>query len=225
MTVLYTILVLIAILLIGFFKIIRTSNKVIDKHNFIFDYQQKFVKFVNSYFENHSRFSNINSSFDGELYMWLTKNVYKVQDILGHSGTMNYIASFQRFHIPNYQIVINTLPKFRDSTVEIFDVNSTDDCLLRYLGHLDEIIVNSKKTLKNPFIWFRIGIQEVVSIPLLILKWFGVFSNNAVNKIIGGTFYKIISGIIALITLVSGIVTIIVGKDQTIDFIRNIFGK
>jgi hypothetical protein len=39
------------------------------------------------------------------------------------------------------------------------------------------------------------------------------------------TFYKILTGIIALITLLSGIVTIIQGKEKTIEIINKIFGN
>jgi hypothetical protein len=225
MTVLYIILGLISIFIIGFIKVLKANNKAIDTHNFIFDYREKFIDFANKYFESHNKFLGRDGSFDGESYTWLTKNVNKVQDTLGHSGTIEYIASYQRYRISNYQIVINTIPKFRDGTVEIFDINSTDDCLLRYLGQLDGIIEISKKNLKNPVIWFKIGVQEILSIPFFILNWFGIFSNRTINKIIGGTFYKIITGVIALVTLVSGSVTIIVGKEQTIEYINNLLGK
>lgn len=225
MSILYTVLGLIVILIIGLVKMLRGHRKVIDAHNFICEYRDKFIGFANKYFENYDRICGIRGSFDGELYTWLTKNVNKAQELLGHTGTMEYIAAFRQYRISNYQIVINTLPKFRDGSVEIFDVNSTDDCLLRYLGQLDEIFEKSKKTLKNPVIWFKIGIQEIVSIPLFVLHWFGIFSNRTVNRIIGGTLYKIITGIIALVTLISGLVTIIAGKEQTIEFVRNMIGK
>jgi hypothetical protein len=201
---------------------LRSHRKVIDAHNFICEYRDKFMEFANKYFENYDRFYKTHGSFNGDLYTWLTKNVNKAQDLLGHTGRMEYIAAFRLYRISNYQIVINTLPKFRDGSIESFDVNSTDDCLLRYLGQLDEAFEKSKKALKNPIIWFKIGIQEILSIPLFILNWFGIFSNRTVNRIIGGTLYKIITGIIALVTLISSLVTIIVGKEQTIEFLKKL---
>jgi len=45
------------------------------------------------------------------------------------------------------------------------------------------------------------------------------------NSIKDSLIYKVISGLIALVTLVSGIVTIIVGYDQTLKFINKILGN
>ena len=100
-----------------------------------------------------------------------------------------------------------------------------DDCLLRYLGHLEELLKDTQKNLRNPIIWFREGFKEIISIPIFLLNWFGIISNKRLSTIKTSVFYKIITGLIALVTLVSGIVTIVVGYDQTIEFIKNMVFK
>ncbi len=59
----------------------------------------------------------------------------------------------------------------------------------------------------------------------MILNWVGIFSSKTVDKIMANTLYKIFTGIIALVTFLSGIVTIIQGKEQTLELIHKIFGK
>ena len=213
MTTTIIIIDILLIFLIGFIQLFRAQSNTIKKH-----------EFANKYFEQYDRFSK-SGNLDSELYVWLTKNVSKIQSSVGNFGVMSYKPAFQNYMINNYQLIINTIPKFREGQVENFDVTSVDDCLLRNIGHIEERSVETLKNLKNPIIWFRVGFQEIISIPLFVLNWFGIFNKRTVNGIMESTFYKILTGIIALITLLSGIVTIIQGKEKTIEFINNIFGN
>ena len=222
-----TIFIIISILLfflIGFIKLYRIHSRTLKKHDFACEYRNKFIEFANKYFEQYDRWSK-SGNLDNELYVWLTKNVSKIQSNVGSSGLVSYKPAFQDYIINNYQLIINTIPKFRDGQVENFDVTSVDDCLLRYIGYIEERDKVTLKNLKNPIIWFRIGFQEIISIPFFILNWFGIFSKRTVNGIMESTFYKILTGIIALVTLLSGIVTIIQGKEKTIEFINRILGN
>jgi hypothetical protein len=224
MTTTIIIIGILLIFLIGFIQLFRTHSRTIKKHEFASEYRNKFIEFSNKYFEQYDRYSK-SGNLDSELYVWLTKNVSKIQSNVGSFGIMSYKPAFQNYMINNYQLIINTIPKFREGQVENFDVTSVDDCLLRYIGHIEERSDGTLKNLKNPIIWFRVGFQEIISIPLFILNWFGIFSKRTVNGIMESTFYKILTGIIALITLLSGIVTIIQGKEKTIEIINKILGN
>jgi hypothetical protein len=221
-----TILIILGILtivVIGFVLVYNRHSRVIKRIEFAGEYRNKFIEFANKYFKNYDRWSRT-GDFDGELYVWLTMNVSKIQNYVGSFGEMTYKPAFQNYMINNYQIIINTIPKFREGQVENFDVGAVDDCLLRYIGHLEEYSKDTNKNLRNPIVWFREGFKEVMSIPIFILSWFGIISNRTVNSIKNSLIYKVISGLIALVTLVSGIVTIIVGYDQTREFIKKILG-
>jgi len=74
-------------------------------------------------------------------------------------------------------------------------------------------------------VWFREGFREILSVPIFILSWFGIISNRTVNSIKDSLIYKVISGLIALVTLISGVVTIVVGYDQTLEFVKRLIGK
>lgn len=127
--------------------------------------------------------------------------------------------------INNYQIIINTIPKFREGQVESFDVGSVDDCLLRYIGYLEEYQKDTLRDLKNPIIWFREGFREILSIPIFILSWFGIINNRTLYSIKDSLIYKVVSGLFALVTLISGIVTIVLGYEQTLRFINKMIGN
>lgn len=212
------------ILIIGFVFVFKRHSVVIEKYVFTNEYRNKFNEFSVKYFENNSGWG-FKGNIDNELYVWLTKNVNKVQNYVGVFGLMSFKPALRNFYINNYQIIINTIPKFRDGKVETFDVNAFDDCLLRYIGFLEEQKNEIRKQVKNPIIWFRDGCREIISIPFSILFWFGIISNKSVLYIKESWFYKVISGIFALLTLVSGLVTIIIGYDQTVEFVNRLLGK
>src|SRR5690606_21923737 len=131
------ILGILTVFIIGFVQVYNRHNRVVKKIDFAGEYRNKFVKFSNKYFENYDRWSRL-GNFDGEQYVWLTMNVSRIQNYLGTFGIMDYIAPFQTYKVSNYQIIINTIPKFRDGSIQDFDVNSFDDSLLRYISYLNE---------------------------------------------------------------------------------------
>jgi hypothetical protein len=221
-----TILIIVSFVLtlvLGLVTILRRSKRLIDKHEFAFEYRDKFVGLANRYFSTYEKYVQ-NGTVDRELYIWLTKNVNQIQSDLGHTGTMHYVGAFQRFQIPNYQVVINTLPKFRDGSVESFDVTSTEDCLIRYIGDLEIDIKALKKQIKNPVTWFKEGFQVIISIPLYMLNWFGILGDRTFYRVMGSVIYKFITGVCGLVAFLSGVVTIIQGKDATITLFKQIFG-
>lgn len=218
------ILSILTVFIIGFVQVYNCHSRAVNKIDFAGEYRNKFVEFTNKYFQTYDRWSSA-GDFDGELYVWLTMNVSKIQNYVGSFGVMSYKPAFQNYMINNYQIIINTIPKFREGQVENFDVGAVDDCLLRYIGYLEEYSKDAQKNLRNPFVWFREGFREILSVPIFILSWFGIISNRTVNSIKDSLIYKIISGLIALVTLVSGVVTIIVGYGQAIEFVNKYLGK
>lgn len=216
-----TILIIASILLvflIGFIQIFRELSRLKSKIHFANEYRNKFIEFANKYFKSYDKY-NRTGKIDGSLYVWLTRNVNKIQSHVGYIGIMSYKPAYQNYMINDYQIIINTIPMFRQGQVEHFDVNSVDDCLLRYSGHLEDCHDSTSNNLKNPIIWFREGFKEIFSIPIFILNWFGIISKQKLESIKDSLIYKLISGLIALITLASGIVTIIIGYEQTIQLL------
>lgn len=196
--------------------------RYLETLDFTNEYRNTFVDFCNLYYKGYDGYER-RGKINSEMYVWLTKNVNKMQGHLGLTGIMHYVAPFQMYQIPNYQILINTLPKFREGKVDEFDVNSSDDALLRYIGILEQSITNIKKKLHNPIMWFKDGFYETMSLPIYLFNWFGLFSDNLVYKIKANILYKLILGIAGLVTFLSGIITILVGVDGSIVIVNRIF--
>lgn len=215
---------ILTLFVIGFVQVYNRHSIVMENIEFAGEYRNKFIKFSNKYFETYDRWSRA-GDFDRQLYVWLTMNVSKIQENLGAFGILDLIAPFQTYRVSNYQIVINTIPKFRDGSVSEVEVNSVDDCLLRYIGYLEEFRLDTRRNLRNPIIWFREGVRELLSLPIFLLSWFGIISKRTVTSIKDSLIYKVISGLIALVTLVSGLVTIVVGYEQVLDFVKILIGK
>ena len=212
------------ILLTGFIVLRKSFLHTRERLIFTSKYRNQFVEFANNFYKNYDRFDR-RGEIDHEKYVWLTKNANKMQGILGQTGVMEYIGPFHQYKISNYNIVLNTIPKFRDKSIMEFDVNSVDDCLLRYIGIVEERTNERVKQLKNPFLWLKQGFKELFSLPIYIINWLGIIPDRVVGKITSNLIFNILVGIGALVTFVSGVVTIIQGKEQTIDFIKKLFVK
>ncbi len=209
---------------IGYFTIYQKLQRDSVNIEFARDYRHRLISLANRFFQTYDRYDRT-GSVDSELYIWLVKNVDKMQFNLGGVGIIQYVAPYRAYHVPRYQVIINTLPKFRDGTVKDFDVDSCDDCLLRYIGITEGVISLGRKNLRNPLIWFREGFQQLMSLPFHILNWFNILSDNSFSNLTNSFLFKLLSGIAGLITLASGIVTIIVGKDQTLVYFKHLFRK
>lgn len=218
------ILGILTVFIIGFVQVYNRNSRVVKKIDFAGEYRNKFIEFSNKYFETYDRWSRA-GDFDGQLYVWLTTNVCRIQGNLGSFGIMDYIAPFQTYRVSNYQIIINTLPKFREGQVQNFDAGLVDDCLLRYIGYLEDYNKETEKDVKNPIVSFREGFKVIISIPLFIISSFGIFSRRTVDNIMDSFIFKIFAGFTALVTLVSGLVTIVVGYDQTVKFIFGLINR
>lgn len=212
------------VLWLGLYKLNKQYRLVLENHEFAFTFREKFIEMTNIYFSKYDSYSG-RRHLDQELYMWLTKNVNRMQGDLGNMGTMHFVAPYRTYSVRHYQIIINTIPKYRMGNVEDFEVNSVDDCLLRYLGVMEKAVEATDKRRRNPAIWFKEGIQGILSLPIYILNWFGIIGDNLVSKIISNLLFRIITGIGALAAFISSIVTVIQGKDQTISFFQGLFHR
>jgi hypothetical protein len=155
--------------------------------------------------------------------VWLTKNVSEMQGNLGSYGVMVYRAPLGAFVANNYQILINTLPKFAQNNVDQFEVNSSRDCLLRYAGSMELLERKERGKLKNPLIWFSEGFRQLLALPVYLLNWFGLLNDRSVRKFTGNLVFKFLSGILSLLSGISALVTIIQGKEETISFLKRLF--
>ncbi len=209
------------VLTVGFLSLNESLKKVLGVINFSNDYRNAFIEIANN-FSSGGTFLSSREPLNSEKYMWLTRHSSKMQEMMGYDGIVNYTAPFQRFNAPNYQIILNTIPKFRNH-ITATDINLVDDSLLRFMGKVEGQSEKARKYLQNPIIWLRQGFREIFSLPFYLLSWFGILSDRAVMKIKMNLVFKVISGVAGILSFVSAIVTILLGYKQTLSLLSRIF--
>jgi hypothetical protein len=127
---------------------------------------------------------------------------------LGTFGSYGWNKEYYMHSSFPFQILINTLAKFRNNTIRIEDVNSVDDCFMRYLGDLEERTKKIRGQLFNPFVWCREGIIELIIIPIRLLYLLNIINNAKVEKIKYGKIYSVLSSVLVLTTFTANLVTI-----------------
>lgn len=210
----------------AFFRFTVDVLKLGSDLYFAHEYRNVFVEFSNKYFKGYKPVGlGYMGDIDPVQRQWLTKNADKAQGELGTFGIITYITPFDRKEILNYQVVLNTIPKFRDGSVTQEDVLFVDDCLLRYIGCLEDRDKVIQKYSKNPIVWFREGFREILSIPIFIVNWFGIISNQTARLIKDSAVYGIISGFIAFLAAVGSIITIVLGYGPMIQLVKKLLGN
>lgn len=220
----YRYLILFGIVLlfvIGYFQLRAAKLYLIEKIAFLKEYRSKFIQLANSV-KFESLFGVIDK-LDSHNYTWLTLNALKIQTSIGMLGLIDYMPSFQNYVISNYQVIVNTIPKFRNNNIMRNDITMVDDTIIRSIGFFQEVFDRTENDSKNPFKWFQAGFKYILSLPLKLLVLFGLVSEERIDSIIGSSIYKFISGLVGLISFLSAIVTITTGWKPFVGIIKRIF--
>lgn len=218
----YMISFVICLVIIGLIVNILNIRKRIDEYDFANEYYEKFSHLISDVFER--------KTFKNKEYNWLMSNSDKMQYILGDAGIISYKEYNMLYkNIPILLNVMNEIMSYVNDTNivenDIKMINWCQNAFLRKIGILDEYIKNVPKKLLNPFFDLASGIKYILSIPLNILYSIGLISYNGKNKIEQNILFKLISGIISLLTILSMIMTIVVGWEDFINIIKNILDK
>lgn len=186
------------------------------------DFASRFMRYVDG------------GGHDEHIYVELTERVNRMQRELGSHGVMAmYRPPFANYALRDYQILVNMLPEYRQAANnDVLQRSQAPqfaaairDALVRYSGSLQEYQDDIRGDLKNPLVWFRNGIRAILSSPLLILREFGVLSPSVSASILRSSVLKIGAGVVALVTLLAGIVQIVTGWDAVQIIISRWFGS
>lgn len=151
-------LLMCSILSLGLYSISKKRKLHTEARNFILEYRDEFMDFSKDYISQFVAYGN-DADINSAKYTWLTLNCTKAQKIIGKHGIVDYMLPYNRGLIKNYHLIVDTLPKFRNSMAIAFEINSVNDSVLRYVGDVDELLRENLKELKNPFIWFKEGVR------------------------------------------------------------------
>lgn len=137
---------------------------------------------------------------------------------------------FNKGIINNYTIILSGLPQIqsylskdilRNQAVQI--ARYVVDALLRNTGDYENQINEINSSLRNPIILYKTGWNIIISIPFMTLYWLGIFTKNALNLVTNNFVFKIIVGIVALVGIISSIMTIVLGYAEFLTLIKGLF--
>jgi hypothetical protein len=171
---------------------------------------------VEAYIQVFTRFSNSRGA-DGQAYGELIERSLRIQEVLGLVGIMgHYVAPFGRMSVPNYQIVLNGIPAMRRDFETTYTGHSdhgqlVGETLVRYMGWSADRIGEGRRELRNPAAWLREGVAAMLLLPIWLLRSFGLLSQSSAESVSSSPLFRLVTGLVTLIGLVSSIFTIVLG--------------
>lgn len=182
------------------------------------EFRNRFIKFAVKYFDD--------GELDNKEYQWLLENVDEISSLLGGADTMTYRPAYANYVINNYQLLINLLPSFNSSMgAHRDDATSADSILTRYSGSLGKRIAEQRKKLRNPINWLLEGVAIILSMPLLLLKQFGILSKNTYSTVRNSGVLRFISGLIALVSAIDTAYIIMTRNSFTVELVTQTIDK
>lgn len=213
--------IIVVIFLIGWLQLIYERRRIVQKEKYALEYLNKFKKYIES------------RGKDIESYSWMTYESVKMQNQLGILGIMSsYKPPSTNREYNQYQVLLNMLPAlhstFNSELLSISFLTSDyvqviQEMMVRHLGVLGEEKKDIQSEIKNPFKAFRASIQLILLLPFNIVNWFGLTTKKFLWRLSRNPIFKIISGLVAVITFISAIVSIVVGWKDFIIIVKTIF--
>lgn len=212
------ILLLLGILLIGFVRELVWLRIRVKRINAVGEFLEKFIEWTNSQGKNY------------ELYNWLIMKSDIIQMKLGRFGVISYRAPFGIYTTNNYAVILNAIPEINKEFHGLFPIEDSlsfhitavDNCLRRYLGSEGE---EGLGCLLNPIRLFCRGIGTFLELPVYFLEECRIISSARSLSIVNGLFFRVISGMTALLTLVSTIMTVAMGWDGFVDIVLKLLNR
>ena len=206
------VLVVIAALLGGLGRVVLTLKRLRKRHEFGEEYLKRFSLFAKSVADH---------SFDSEEYVWLTERVSKMELDMGYHGVLEfYKPPFANYALRNYQILPQTLTNMRAGNSHPQEPGFCQDALLRYLGQLRDAHESVYGQLKNPFVWLRESVSLVVTLPLRLAQWFGLYEYSTFARLSGSWLVKALTFISTLAGFAVAVMTLVMGWSRFVAVVR-----
>jgi len=211
------------ILIVGFLRLAREARRLVARQEEI----SEFFQTLRAYIESKGE--------DAAAYSLLLERSPRIQELLGRYGVF---ASFRKPFAPapfrHYAVVLNMLPELRRSFYEdrrglvargewVEYGSLLQESLLRAQGAAKDELKIVHKGLANPFIWFREGVRAVLLAPVAVLLWLGVLPANSPYRVARSRVFRVLSGIVALLSLVSSLIGIALGWRAAGDLLRSLW--
>lgn len=219
---LYLVFSVVCLCVIGFIRVNYYCKHFLKVKSFSRDFLDQLSIYLSSY------------GNDSQSYSWLTLKSNKMQNLLGSAGIMAaYKPPYANFQYTNYPIILNMLPELRNALKDSYALGrlaeqyaaTIQEVIIRHVGSIEEIEQHNKMRLRNPLVWFREGVQLIISSPLYVAYWLGIVKEPIVHRLTGNIIFKFLSSCVTLVGFVGSIITIVLGWDQflliSVNFVNN----
>ncbi|KAB2443264.1 hypothetical protein F8163_09280 [Bacillus luti] len=209
--VLYMILTILGLIAIGFIKKVMSLMKFSKDFDFLYDYNEKYVKYLNNYLGKR-----INSEEENKLYMELISKSPKAQRLLGNDGLISYKPAGASYMHNNYQVLINTVQALRNPALMSEEFSWVNNMLIMKMAIYEDIMSEIRGNMINPLILLSEGVQFFVTLPISLLYWTGLIEYSTLNRVSNYFIFKLLNFLIIIIGFLSAIVTLVTGWEPFI---------
>ncbi len=196
---------------VGLLRVFLERRRLRERMRAVGEYAVRFGEFVDR------------QGYDDAEYLWLTQKAPRIQQELGPFGTIAYESPYLGT-VEGHQPLSAMLPRVREAkrTGEPLPgrldetAHTLRDALVRYTGVLEEEIEEKRREMQNPFSLLANGVSTVLLLPLYVLASVKLVGGALVERIEGSCLWRSITGLSVLFGLLSSIVTMIAGWDETV---------
>ncbi|WP_192797868.1 hypothetical protein [Bacillus luti] len=205
------ILTILGLIAIGFIKKVMSLMKFSKDFDFLYDYNEKYVKYLNNYLGKR-----INSEEENKLYMELISKSPKAQRLLGNDGLISYKPAGASYMHNNYQVLINTVQALRNPALMSEEFSWVNNMLIMKMAIYEDIMSEIRGNMINPLILLSEGVQFFVTLPISLLYWTGLIEYSTLNRVSNYFIFKLLNFLIIIIGFLSAIVTLVTGWEPFI---------
>jgi hypothetical protein len=205
----YILLLIGAVALTGFIRLLKAFLDTGKKHDFAVEYFDKLDEYIDK------------RGNDPETYAWLIKRSNSMQKQISSEPLLP--SRGQTGANPQYKdspVIISMLPELRSSlhegilsrgSVAVRYGSSLLQELLRHIGIIEDFQREQAACLKNPFIWLREGVRFIVELPAHFLSWLGIMSEQTVRRVVRGAVVRTFAVFVTAVGLIGAVIAVSVG--------------
>lgn len=216
----YILFGLLGVSVIGLLSIVQKLISIPKRKQRTITYREELVELINHAL-NHG-------SLKENLYVKLVEESGSMQEELGADGVYAYAQDpLKNMAMKDYQLLYNFFSEIRlyiserdDSIMRNRFGHLAEECIDSFIRHSGTLTALYKFYLKqavNPFVWIFEGMRIILSLPILLLRAFGVLSSIGVGKVLDSPMVKLLGVIATLAGIVSAIMSITMGWDKFLE--------
>lgn len=188
------------LLAVGLIRIAFKLNGLVRRLKFVDKFSTELIGYMESTGMNAVR------------YQWLMENSERMQAESNSSISADHVINTHVADLRRgYTRQINgSSSRYADEQLKESEAKFVDE-LLRVRGFMKDRKAGLSMQLFNPAIWLREGVRWVIFFPVLLLEWFGFLSASQAERISEGKSATLITGLIAILGVLSSIFTVVLG--------------